>query len=303
MFLYSPISLYSAFGQAFAARVNVDVEQSPTIIKRNPLKRTRDSALELSDVDQPPAAKKAKKDTKAPSPTGDIAETACQVYPPGRVFALWSEEDGPEYYYTGTVKNYWEVSTSGEKVKQSGSSGQPKGKGKASFKTTTMCKVKLDNGSSAEVPLDQIRRCQLAVGDRVEIPGAKPRSNRRMGKVCALISWADRGKASVEINPRPKEEVSVVDQKKLSVLATTVAKHWDDRRVTRIEEVGLGDAKAAIIEAEENKYKGMTKPPHHQSLGLKGQSGETRQLSWILMKNAISHTETCATGGRSRRGI
>lgn len=74
-----------------------------------------------------------------------------------------------------------------------------------------------------------------------------------MAHVSAVPSWEERRKVSVRLSTAPKEEVIVINGSDLAVDAPIVEKKWKDRKVTSLEDIGLGEEQ--IREQEEAEQK------------------------------------------------
>ncbi|CCA69761.1 hypothetical protein PIIN_03701 [Serendipita indica DSM 11827] len=217
-----------------------------------PAKRARKGAGPiLPTIAASPEASPKRTTVQHLQPTGRL-DVACQSG--GRVFAPLKK-----MYMTATVVEYQQKA---ERVKF-------KGKGKAKATSFINCKVKFDDGTWEEIPLTELRRCELREGDELRIPGKRGAKLARTGHVSAVPSWIQRNTVSVRTTSKPKEEVTVVQGKDIGVPLEVIERDWDDRRVPTVEDIGLGEE---LIRAQEKERaaeeaKGKGKKPKSMTLG------------------------------------
>ena len=164
----------------------------------------------------------------------DRLDVACQAG--GRVFAPLDK-----MYLTATVVDY---QYQAERTKS-------KGKGKAKSTKIINCKVKFDDEKWEEIALTELRRCELREGDELRIPGKKGARFARTGHVSAVPSWIQRNTVSVRTASKPREEVTVVQGKDIGVTLEVLDRDWNDRRVSTVEEIGLGEELKRVQEETE----------------------------------------------------
>ncbi|KAG8768199.1 hypothetical protein FRC16_007123, partial [Serendipita sp. 398] len=140
-------------------------------------------------------------------------KSACQGR--GRCFAPWNKS-----FYPASV-----VDTN--------SSSEKKRKRKEAHIT---CRVEYDDGSSADVLLTSLYRCELHYGDEIQVPGKKGARLSRTGKVSDLSFWEGSSTVGVQIS---KSENVVFASKDIAVKGEIVEKGWIDRKVQNPEDIGL----------------------------------------------------------------
>lgn len=116
---------------------------------------------------------------------------------PNRVFAKWA---GNGMYYCGTLKKM--------------------GKREDGVR---VCIVEYDDGEVAHVPLEGLRRCEVWVGDVLEVPAAKGKI-RKSATVASVDDWEEHGRVRVSVakgkgkSKAMLEEVDI-ESRDVSVLA------------------------------------------------------------------------------------
>ena len=131
---------------------------------------------------------------------------------PNRVFAKWG---GDGMYYCGTLKSV--------------------GKRKDGVR---VCIVEYDDGEVAQVTLEGLRRCEVWVGDVVEIPAAKGKI-RKSATVASVDEWEEHRRVRVSVakgkgkSTARLEEVDI-QSRDVSVPATQVEADvsWGNRRIS-----------------------------------------------------------------------
>ncbi|KAG8838085.1 hypothetical protein FRC18_006396 [Serendipita sp. 400] len=98
------------------------------------------------------------------------------------------------------------------------------------------CRVEYDDGSSADVLLTSLYRCELHYGDEIQVPGKKGARLSRTGKVSDLSFWEGSSTVGVQIS---KSENAVFASKDIAVKGEVVEKGWVDRKVQKPEDIGL----------------------------------------------------------------
>ena len=131
---------------------------------------------------------------------------------PNRVFAKWG---GDGMYYCGTLKRM--------------------GKGKDGIR---VCTVEYDDGEVAQVTLEGLRRCEVWVGDVVEIPAAKGKI-RKSATVASVDEWEEHRRVRVSVAKGKGKSMAGVEEVDIqsgdvSVPATQVEADvsWNNRRIS-----------------------------------------------------------------------
>ena len=131
---------------------------------------------------------------------------------PNRVFAKWG---GNGMYYCGTLRKM--------------------GKREDGVR---VCVVEYDDGEVAQVTLEGLRRCEVWVGDVVEIPAAKGKI-RKSATVASVDEWEEHGRVRVsvaKVKGKSKARLEEIDiqSRDVSVPATQVEADvsWTKRRLS-----------------------------------------------------------------------
>jgi len=169
--------------------------------------------------------------TKAIPHTQSFAETTSSLrsasQAPNRVFAKW----GDGMYYCGTLKKM--------------------GKREDGVR---VCIVEYDDGEVAQVPLEGLRRCEVWVGDVVEIPAAKGKI-RKSATVASVDEWEEHGRVRVSVAKGKGKSKAVLEEvdiqsRDVSVPATQVEADlsWTKRGLS-VEDL------EACVPVDERTYK------------------------------------------------
>lgn len=131
---------------------------------------------------------------------------------PNRVFAKWA---GNGMYYCGTLKKI------GKRVDG-----------------IRVCTVEYDDGEVAQVPLEGLRRCEVWVGDVVEVPASKGKI-RKSATVASVDDWEEHGRVRVSVAKNKGKSAAILEEvdiesRDVSVLATQAEADvsWTRRRLS-----------------------------------------------------------------------
>jgi DNA repair protein Crb2 Tudor domain len=105
---------------------------------------------------------------------------------PNRVFAKW---DGNGMYYCGTLKKM--------------------GKKEDGFR---VCIVEYDDGEVAEVPLEGLRRCEVWVGDVMQVPTSSKGKTRKSATVASVDEWEEHGRVRVSVAKGKGKSKAVLEE-------------------------------------------------------------------------------------------
>ena len=95
--------------------------------------------------------------------------------------------------------------------------------------------VQFDTGSTAQVPLDALWRCELRQGDEVRLPGKRGGKYTRTGNVSTVSSWVHHNTVTVQIG----SQTVLVPARDLGISKQVVGRDWQDRRVASFAGVGI----------------------------------------------------------------
>jgi hypothetical protein len=152
-----------------------------------------------------------------------------------RVFAMWAL-DG--MYYCGTVK---EMRKRDDEVR--------------------VCSVEYDDGNVVEVLPEGLRRCELWVGDVVEIPTSAKGKMRKSATVVSVDEWEEHGHVRVSFT-KGKRQVEVdVESGDVSVPAAQVERNvsWNWRKLS------MEDLETSILVDDKN-YRDYTEETTQKTL-------------------------------------
>ena len=188
---------------------------------------------------------------------------------PNRVFAKWG---GDGMYYCGTLKRM--------------------GKGKDGVR---VCTVEYDDGEVAQVTLEGLRRCEVWVGDVVEIPAAKGKI-RKSATVASVDEWEEHRRVRVSVaKGRGKgmarvEEVDI-QSGDVSVPATQVEADvsWNNRRIS------VEDLEARVSVDERNYEDGDE--------SYRDELEETTQETMDPALANVSHSKAVSSTRRTTRTV
>jgi hypothetical protein len=139
--------------------------------------------------------------------------------PPNRVFAKWG---GNGMYYCGTLKKI--------------------GKREDGVR---ICIVEYDDGEVEHVPLEGLRRCEVWVGDVVEVPATKGKL-RKSATVASVDEWEEHGRVRVSVakgKGKSKTVLEEVDIESRDVSVPAARAEADvswTRRMLSVEELEAG---------------------------------------------------------------
>lgn len=188
---------------------------------------------------------------------------------PNRVFAKWG---GDGMYYCGTLK-------SAEKRKDG----------------VRVCIVEYDDGEVAQVTLEGLRRCEVWVGDVVEIPAAKGKI-RKSATVASVDEWEEHRRVRVSVNKGKGKSMDRVEQvdiqsRDVSVPATQVEADvsWGNRRIS------VEDLEAHVSFDERNYEDGDESYRDHVE--------ETTQETLDPAPANVSHSKAVSDSRRTTRTV
>ena len=234
--------------------IHVETEdETPVPFKPSRKRKTSHDRADPDDVPQPPSKKRRNArvtvDEESSASIGQInsktfplaslphtqsfAETATSIrsasQAPNRVFAKWG---GNGMYYCGTLKKMGK--------REDGA---------------RVCIVEYDDGEVAHVPLEGLRKCEVWVGDVVEVPAAKGKI-RKSATVASVDEWEEHGRVRVSVTKGKGQSSAVLEEvdiesRDVSVPAAHVEAgvSWTRRRLS-VEDL------EASVPVEEGNHEG-----------------------------------------------
>ena len=199
-------------------QTGLNIADTDARIPRSPSKERRHAPVTI-DEESPARATQTKASTvplaslhHAQSFAETMSSLRSASQAPNRVFAKWG---GDGMYYCGTLKSV--------------------GKRKDGVR---VCVVEYDDGEVAQVTLEGLRRCEVWVGDVVEIPAAKGKI-RKSATVASVDEWEEHRRVRVSVtkgkgkSTARLEEVDI-QSRDVSVPATQVEADvsWGNRRIS-----------------------------------------------------------------------
>jgi hypothetical protein len=184
-------------------------------IPRLPSKKRRNAPVTI-DEEASAHVTQTKANTDPLPHVQSFAETTSSIrsasQAPNRVFAKWG---GNGMYYCGTLRKM-EKRDDGVRV----------------------CIVEYDDGEVAQVTLEGLRRCEVWVGDVVEIPASKGKI-RKSATVASVDEWEEHGRVRVSVakgkgKSKARPEEIDIQSRDVSVPATQVEAgvSWTERRLS-----------------------------------------------------------------------
>ena len=166
---------------------------------------------------------------------------------PNRVFAKWA---GNGMYYCGTLKKI------GKRVDG-----------------IRVCTVEYDDGEVAQVSLEGLRRCEVWVGDVVEVPASKGKI-RKSATVASVDDWEEHGRVRVSVAKNKGKSTAIleevdVESRDVSVLATQAEADvsWTRRRLSAEDVDGTVAVEKGNHEDGDESYRDHAEKTTQETLG------------------------------------
>jgi hypothetical protein len=240
----------------------------PSTQEKPSRKRTRqDSTLEDEVLDEevfPPRSLQAKQTRTQPGRT-NVSKTTASSPRRTRARTAASTSQSTSIGQPVTRKNYvfalhgkhYRPAVVTETWEQSAKSGSSKGKRKDTV--TTMCRMKFEDDTEIEAPLNLLYRCELREGDELVIPGKKGGKFARKGRVVDVESWADNGRVSVQPELTSRKGMRVFESMDIAVSPDTVWREWEERKIAELDDIQKEESSLEDDDEEEADMKPRTK--------------------------------------------